>query len=317
MNVTKKLVKYLVPNPLLKYASEKLLFEANPRGTRYFRDTHFNKMIFLIYESLKEREIDMCLPYCWYRHGTLIHEPSFYSQIGLPPGFFITSDKSTRRMTRVPNNNLPHETKSTIDEIVDRIVFTYQDRRNRWIHGGTDKLLDDDYSFAPYEFQRIFKRRFEKYLTTEFRTPVRRQIPRHSAFSLQDVDYINSYLDELMCAFPSDMDFLNDTYQDWEDTARISLEWDQDSFLKIVEDFWAIFSKHLRILHNENIPNDTITFWKNRLTSEEFPEYKLHLSNERKRLLKIWDANAPPNSTTIDLVKKINRISFDNAMRGS
>lgn len=308
-------MKYLVPNLLLKYASEKLLFEANPRGTRYFRDTHFNKMIFLIYESLKEREIDLRLPYCWYRHGTLIYEQSFYSQIGLPTGFFITSDKSTRRMTRIPNNNLSHDTKSAIDEIVDQIVFTYQDRRNRWIQGGTDKLLDDDYSFAPYEFQRIFKRRFEKYLTAEFRTPVRRQIPRHSAFSPEDVDYINSYLDELMCAFPTGMDFLIDTYEDWDDTARISLAWDQDSFLKMVEDFWAIFSKHLRILYYENIPNDIITYWKTKLTSEEFPAYKRHLSNERKRLLKKWNLNVTPSSTTIDLVKKINRISFDEAMR--
>jgi hypothetical protein len=220
-------------------------------------------------------------------------------------------------MLRIPKNNLAPDIKSLIDDVAIKIIFTYKNGKNRWKPDGTSHLLDDDYSYAPYEFQRIFKRRFEKYLTAEFKTPVRKQIPRHASFLSEDVNYINSYLDELIRAFPENMENLNETYQDWDDTVRISLDCDQDSFLKLVDDFWGIFSKHLRISYYENIPDAKISFWKSKLFSDDFPEYQNLLSSERKRLLKIWNSNFTPNPSTMDIVKKINRISFEDAIRES
>lgn len=305
----------MVPNPLLKYTVERLLFEANPHGTPYFRDTHFNKMIFLIYESLKTDNIDLKLPYCWYKHGTLIHKQSFYSQVGLPVDYYITNDNSTRSMSFIPKNNLESDIRDVIDTVVITVVSKYKQTKSRFKKGYINQLLDDDYSFAPYEFQRVFKRHFEKYLV-EFRTPVRRQIPRHSSFSSDDIEFINSYLDELIQTFPKDMECLSEIYQDWDDTVRISLDCDQDSFLKLVEDFWGIFSKNLRISHNENIPNLEIIHWTSRLSSEELPAYQNLLASERKRLLKIWNSDFAPNMNTISMVKKMNQISFEGAMRG-
>jgi len=306
----------LVPNPLLKYSVERLLFEANPNGTKYFRDTHFNKMIFLIYQSLKQDGIDLKLPYCWYKHGTLIHQQSFYYMVDLPIDYYVTNHHSTRAMSRLTKNTLKSTIKSKIDETVIKVVSKYKNGKNRWKTDGPSQLLDDDYSYAPYDFQRIFKRHFEKYLTVEFKTPIRKKIPRHTSFSPEDITSIDGYLNDLIRTFPGDMDFMNDTYQDWDDTARLSLECNQDLFLKLVDEFWGIFSKNLRITHFENIPESEILRWKTKLLSEEFPTYQNQLAIERKRLLKIWNSGYTPNEKTMNIVKKMNQISFEGTFRG-
>jgi hypothetical protein len=113
------------------------------------------------------------------------------------------------------------------------------------------------------------------------------------------------------------MEYLSEIYQDWDDTVRISLDCNQDSFLKLVEDFWEIFSKNLRILYYENIPNREILHWNSRLSSEEFPAYQTLLANERKQLLKIWNSNFIPNENTLNLVEKMKQTSFEGAMRGN
>jgi hypothetical protein len=307
-------VKILVPNPLLRYSVERLLFEANPMGTRYFRDTHFNKMIFLIYESLKDEKIDLKLPYCWYKHGTLIHQQSFYTQVGRPLDFYITNDSSTRKISHIPKNDLESDIKDVIDAVVIKVVSKYKQTKHRFIKGYIHQLLDDDYFYAPYEFQRIFKRHFEKYLT-DFRTPVRKQIPRHISFDPDEIESINEYLNELIRTFPDDMEYLSETYQEWDDTARLCLDCDQDLFLNLVDDFWAIFSKYLRISRFENIPEAEILRWRSKLSSAEFPEYENQLAIERKRLLKIWNSGFAPNDNTMNIIKKMNQISFEGAVR--
>jgi hypothetical protein len=113
------------------------------------------------------------------------------------------------------------------------------------------------------------------------------------------------------------MECLSEIHQDWDDTVRISLDCDQDSFLKLVEDFWEIFSKNLRISHYENIPDQEIIHWNSRLSSEEFPTYQRLLASERKRILKIWNSNFTPNDNTLSIVKKMNQTSFESAMRGN
>ena len=305
----------MIPNQFLKYSVEKLLFEANPKGLPYFRDTHFNKMIFLIYESLKKENIDLKLPYCWYKHGTLIHMGSFYNQVGLPLNYYITKKKSTRKMTSISKNDLDSDIKSIIDRVVIDVVSRYKKTKDSFKKGYINQLLDDDYKYAPYEFQRIFKRRFEKYLF-DFKTPVRKQIPKHVSFSLSEVEQINEYLDELMCYFPDQMECLNETYLDWDDTVRMSLDCEHDSFLKLVDEFWDIFSKHLRIVHYENIPNAEISRWESNLSVEEFPHYQNLLLSKRKGLLEIWNSNFTLDNSTLNVVKKMNKLSFEDAIRG-
>lgn len=295
-----------------------MLHEANPKGKPYFKDTHFNKMIFLIYKSLKEQGIDIELPYCWYKHGTLIHRGTFYYSVGLPVDYYIsrTNKNSTRAFPRLPKNDLKSSTRQTIDEVVLAVISKFKTNDKYFVKGYLTPLLDADYSYAPYEFQRIFKRGFEKYLT-HFKTRVRKQIPRHLSLSTREVGCINNYLDELICVFPDDFETLRDSYLDWDDTVRICLDCDQDAFLKNVDDFWEIFSKYLRTSHYENIPPEQIEKWELKLFTQDYPSYQNLLSLERKRLLKIWESNTFLNENTLDCVKKVNKIAFECAIRKS
>lgn len=309
------MVKNLVNNPLLKYSAEKLLHEANPKGQPYFKDTHFNKMIFLVYKSLKEQGIDIELPYCWYKHGTLIHRDTFYYGVGLPIGYYISkNNNSTRAFSHIPKSDLKSSIRQIIDEVVLAVISNFKKNDKYFVKGYLAPLLDADYSYAPYEFQRIFKRGFEKYLN-DFKTPVRKQIPRHLSLSTHEVRCINNYLDELICAFPDDFENLRDSYSDWDDTIRICLDCDQDAFLKNVDNFWEIFSKYLRISHYENIPSEQIGKWELNLSTREYPSYKDLLSLERKRMLNIWESNIYLNENTLNCVKKVNKIAFECAIR--
>lgn len=309
--------KSSVPNPLLRYSAERLLFEANPKGTPYFRDTHFNKMIFLTYEGLKEQGIDIKLPYSWYKHGTLIHRNTFYSSVGHPVDYYISKSKnnSTRKISNLPKFQFESDIRDTIDDVIIKVVSKYKTNSRYFKKGYIDQLLDDDYSYAPYEYQRIFKRGFEKYLI-DFKTPALKKIRRHSSFTSDDVELINTYLDELLCVFPDDFDNLRDSYFDWDDTIRMYLDCDQDLFLKNVEYFWEIFSKHLRIYHSENISQLLIIKWESKLNTEEYPSFENHLCNERKRLLEVWDSNINLNENTTNIVKKVNKIAFEGAVEG-
>ena len=312
------MVKSLVSNPLLKYSAEKLLHEANPKGKPYFKDTHFNKMIFLVYKSLKEQDIDIELPYCWYKHGTLIHRDTFYHRVGLPIDYYIsrTNKNSTRAFPRLPKSDLKSSIRRIIDEVVLTVISNFRKNDKYFIKGYLTPLLDADYAYAPYEFQRIFKRGFEKYLN-DFKTPARKQIPRHLSLSTHEVECINNYLDELICVFPDDFETLKDGYLDWDDTVRICLDCDQDAFLKNVDNFWEIFSKYLRISHYENIPPEHIENWKFKLFTQEYPSYQDLLALERKRLLKVWESHTSLNEATLDRVKKVNKIAFECAIRRS
>ena len=63
-------MKFLIQNPRLKFAVETLLKAANPAGEPYFKATHFHKMMYLLYERLKKKQIDITKTYDnWLKIG--------------------------------------------------------------------------------------------------------------------------------------------------------------------------------------------------------------------------------------------------------
>lgn len=299
----------MVRNPLLKYSIERLLHEANPEGGTFFGATAFNKMIFLLHKQLLEHDIDIKLPYYWYLQGSLIEENQFEKDVGLPRQYYITSDHSSRRMMTVPKASIPDAIQQVIDRNIHDLVHNYKQPNGRFFKGYLVPLLDDVYAQAPYDFQRVFNRKFVPFLDS-FRTPERRQVPVSLSFSDDDQNKIEGLLDDSLKVFPQrDMKRIYDTYLEWDDTVRITMEFDQKRIFPVTNSFWDFFCKNLRILKNENIPHSLLRNWDSRFIEEVFPKYQSDLEKTRKLLLKKWKQGQDEDREIDGLVKKLNFIS--------
>lgn len=302
----------MVNNPLLKYSIERLLHEANPEGDTFFGATAFNKMIFLLHKQLLETDIDIKLPYYWYLQGSLIEEHQFEEDVGHPRQYYITSDHSSRRMMTVPRTSIPDDIQQVINRHIHILVENYKQPNGRFVHGYLDRLLDDVYAKAPYEFQRVFNRKFIPFLDS-FRTPVRRQVPASLSFADEDLEKIEEFLDNSHKVFPQeDMEQIYETYLEWDDTVRITIEFDEKRIFPMTENFWKIFCKNLRVHKNENLSLGLIQRWNSHFNEEIFPKYQIDLEKLRKSLLKKWKRGQKEDAEIDALVKKMNLISRDH-----
>ena len=303
----------MVRNPLLKYSIERLLNEANPQGKTFFGATAFNKMIFLLYRQLREREnINIKLPYYWYLQGSLFEEKQLEIDVGHSREYYITTDRSTRKMTTVPPTIIPSNEKIAIDHTITELVATYRQHGGYFKHGFLDLLLDDVYERAPYDFQREFNRKFMPFLNS-FLTPKQRKIPAGLSFTEENLEKIEISLDSCIKVFPNDdMERIYETYLEWDDTARIALQHDPKKIFPISESVWKMFCKNLRILQNENISDDTIHEWDSLFSLKVFPEYQEHLHKLRLTFLKKWKRGQEEDTEIDRLVTKMNLISRNN-----
>lgn len=299
----------MVQNPLLKYSIERLLNEANPEGKPFFGATAFNKMIFLLFRQLRENDVDIKLPYYWYLQGSLIEEQQFEVDIGNTRQYYITSDHSSRRMMSVPKTSISGEEKRVIDQNIQSLVQNYKQTNGYFKKGYLELLLDDVYEKAPYEFQRTFNRKFIQFLNS-FKTPVNRKVPVSLSFTDENLETIEAFLDNSLRVFPDDdMERIYETYLEWDDTARIAVEYDQNRIFSLTDSVWKMFCKNLRIIKNENIPGELVHQWDSSFTSSVFPEYQETLHKIRTSLLKKWKKGQGEDKEIDTLVKKLNFIS--------
>jgi len=302
----------LVKNSLLKYSVERLLYEANPEGDTFFGATAFNKMIFLLYKRLLTADIDIKLPYYWYLQGSLIEENQFEEDVGQSREFYITSDRSSRKMTRVPKSSVPEDLQRQIDDQIQSLVQNYRQTSGFFKKGYISLLLDDVYSQAPYEFQRTFNRGLVPFLDS-IHDPER--VKNKTSFSLNDAekDKIETLLDDSFRVFPQcDMRRIYDTYVDWDDTIRITLESSERQIFPITKNFWDFFCHNLRILQNENLPSDLIRQWDSRFIENVLPKYQDGLEKTRKTLLQRWRKSQNEDREIENVVNKLNFISRNN-----
>jgi len=307
----------LVKNPLLKYSIERLLNEANPEGGRFFGATAFNKMIFLLHKQLQENDVDIKLPYYWYLQGSLFEENHLEAEVGHPRQYYITSDHSSRRMTSVPKTTIPDDARRTIDRTVHDLVQHYKQPNGYFIKGYLDLLLDDVYAKAPYEFQRVFNRKFIPFLNS-FKTPVQKKVPATLAFKDEDLEKIELFLDESVKVFPEDdMERIYNTYLEWSDTVRITIEVDEKQVFPMTDSVWKFFCKNLRIIKNENLHLEVIRHWDSQFTENVFPKYQDSLQKLRRSLLRKWKNGQEEDQEIDNLVKKLNFISRNHLIQSN
>ena len=299
----------MVQNPLLKYSIERLLNEANPEGGTFFGATAFNKMIFLLFRQLQEDNVDIKLPYYWYLQGSLIEEQQFETDVGNPRQYYITSDHSSRRMMSVPKTSISSDEKRIVDQNIQNLVQNYKQTNGYFKKGYLDLLLNDVYDKAPYEFQRTFNRKFIPFLNS-FKNPANRKVPVSLSFTDENLETIEAFLDSSLRVFPDDdMERIYDTYLEWDDTVRIAVEYDQNRIFSLTDSVWKMFCKNLRIIKNENIPDELVQQWDFSFTSSVFPEYQETLHKLRTSLLKKWKKGQEEDKEIDTLVKKLNIIS--------
>jgi hypothetical protein len=70
-----------------------------------------------------------------------------------------------------------------------------------------------------------------------------------------------------------------------------------------------MFCKNLRIIKNENIPDELVQQWDFSFTRSVFPEYQETLHKLRTSLLKKWKKGQEEDKEIDTLVKKLNFIS--------
>ena len=136
-------------NPTLAYAIIKLVEQFSKRPY-YLGKTRFNKLIYKIYRKLKdENNIDLRLPNYWYKYGnTTIMEllPDVTETVesiwrGNPKKYIVLKSGVVKPEL---NGN-----KKIIDTVVKEVFKDLGYHR-------LNRIIEDNYSFAPYKFQHPY-----------------------------------------------------------------------------------------------------------------------------------------------------------------
>lgn len=258
--------------------------------------------MFLLYQQLKKKNLDIKLPYSWYHYGPFMDGIEFERQVGVPILYYAPEDGPTRAITHNSSEGITLREARLIERESRSLVNKYKENE-RYKSDYLNILLDDVYAFAPFEFQKVFNRGFIFIL---------RQFKSYDASKID----VELYLDKLVKNFPyTEMHELCDTFQEWDDTIRLSLEYENASHVAtLATNFWLIYSELLRIKKYENIPEDIIQLWSINF-SEKMDEYLVGLERERKDLLLMRRRDRVPNKDAQRIVIRLNELAYNLAAK--
>lgn len=290
------------PNFLLEYTIDSLSKTFNQERKPVMKKAHFFKLMNLLDTRLKKQGVDIELPGYWYKYG-------FYIEINhlnsvLPRDFskfymmdeFIVPPLNTRKKYEI------------LDEIKSKIDVTI---RSLWTQFGFksgygDAVKKKSYEInTPYKFNSIF----QEYIDIVNRT--------ETGF-ISKKDTLEPVLDKLLSEFPEkDFSIFYDIYLEWDDTTRLCLGLlsgkEQYELIKELEEsLWETFSKGVRILHNQNIPDpEIIKRWEIEYESE-IPKTHKHIENIRNNLLsEKYTASGKEETLVKQLMKKAYEVSME------
>lgn len=291
----------MVLNPYLKFATETLLKMANPTGKPYFRATHFHKMIFLLYIELKKKNIDIKLPYSWYHYGTFVEATEFERQVGVPLSYYVPERAPTNAIGSISCEDIPQGDAEVIQEESFRLVGKFSNC-GMFNEDYLNHLLDLDYRYAPFKFQRIFNRDLKK------------SFALFKSYNVSSEE-IGIYIDKLVKTYPySEMHELYDIFLEWDDTIRLALKYSGPSHvIELAEGFWMIYTELLHIKKNENISEDIIEPWAFKFY-DMLDEYSAKLEKERNDLLRQYRKSHSSNSESYKIVDKMNNLAYQLAV---
>lgn len=252
------------------------------------------KLLYLAFLRLKEKNIDIHLPYSWYLHGAMVESSAFTRQTGLALGAYFHENNTadvvySYSSTLTISENTQYEINQTIDTLLD--IYIVKNRVNLTL------LLKDVYATAPTEFQRIYKNKL---------------LP---CTSNKDTNRLIPILKELTANYP------HEKYEDifprflrFEELTNLALETkaDEEDIKELAKIFWNYFAAVLRSRENENLTEEEIQQLKTFAEKKETEYDLLTFDYEEKYTLQL-----PPVDITDlskegqELLKDISTIAYN------
>lgn len=218
----------------------------------------FNKMMSLLHSRMLERRVNFPLPHCWYRWGDEVVRYEMPREISWnheePPYTTVSWDGD------LPYYASLDEDRETLERVVVDLLDMYSD------DGGVEKAVEAVYTRAPFEFQRRY-RECRNLILDRSRTPAGvRDFGRNMLLPA---------LESAMKVFPeADFPVVSRKVPAFRSVMRLILE-EEEVDVRLVrevsEEFWFWFCYHLR-LHpdaHENVSEETLEHWRDRLGTEE------------------------------------------------
>jgi hypothetical protein len=222
------------------------------------RGVYFNKIMSLLYRKAKSEGFDIKLPHCWYRYGDEVvkylmphniqwnHEDAYQTFVSWQG--FEPEDMSDSRLTK--------RLKLLVDELVDK----YSEKN-------VNEAIEEVYSYAPFEFQRAY-RKCKDSILDQMRTQVN--------WKNYAKDVVWPCFDSACASFPkTEFPEVADALPVFRRLMEQVLVEDAsypDYVLskELLEEFWEWFCYFLRVHPSayENVPRETIEFWRERLDWE-------------------------------------------------
>ena len=238
---------------LLEYSIDSLLKAFNPDRKPILYKYHFFKLMNLLDVELKTQGVDIKLPGYWYKYGFYVDLN--FLDIVLPRKFtknYVLDNTIVPAVHTRKDSKIEPDIKRKVDLTVRRLWNQYGFKSK---YG--EKAKKDSYEInAPYKFNSIF----QDYIKT---------VKRKEVGFTSRKEQLEPLLDNLLNTF-SEEDFpeLFDVYLEWDDTTRLIVDCisnkNQYSLINsLMELFWDVYSNGVKIIHNQNIPdNEIIVKWK-------------------------------------------------------
>ena len=248
-----------VNNPHLEYVIYKLLKEFD---LTYMSKTRFFKLLYLIYQNLKNRGIDIKLPYFWYEHGPVVDTYALPGNVD----FHYDGFKFVPSPIPKPQIEIESDVKRKIEEAVLLIKSKYEKM-------DTESLIDEIYSkYAPLKVQNFFR----ELLKLGFRG--------------EDKNKIDALLMNIVKEFPKrDYSELYSVLLRIVPLVRYGVknEVNLDEIEDLVKNFWKTFCQKLSLNYNENLPSGLVRMHE--MYEENMKSLKQRLKDVEKHVLSSFD----------------------------
>lgn len=225
---------------------------------------YFNKILSLTHHQFKDEGVDFGLPHSWYRYGDEVVRQCMPKQLNW--------NHETPTRTKVMwDGNEPDLGEGSLS---DRIKEKIENLTNTY-HNNFWPMVQADYSFAPFKFQRDFLNTREILYGMQ------------NAFNFDlktSVQLSKPTLKKTFKNFPI-MDFpdLREEYDIIMHLQEIVLSEEEPDLLTFQEStvaFWFLFCYYMRAHDkaHENIPTHTVNYWRSRIPFEK-EKYRSYLAD--------------------------------------